>query len=68
MTQRTVLRSKDIERLDDVIDALDLCEEFGVSCDHLETLEEIKRRLWMHYYALKQGNIKKRVCFKTSLN
>lgn len=63
MAERNGLKSNDIKKLNDIMDALDICEQYGVPSEHLDTLEEIKERLWLHYALQKQGNVKTRVRF-----
>lgn len=61
MLQIHRLRSKEIEQIDDLIVAMDLCDTHGVPTDKLETLDDLKERLRMHHGLRKHGNIKKRV-------
>lgn len=59
--RRKSLRAKYIEQLPEIIDALDLCEQYDVCYDGLDSLDEIKDRLRLHYNLTKYGNVKKKV-------
>lgn len=58
------LRMRYIERIDDLLGAIELCDTYKVPDNDLDTLEEFKDRLKAHYYAQKHGNFKKKVRLK----
>lgn len=55
---------EEIKNLDDVIDAIEICEKFNVPYDNLETLGEIIERLILEYCRREGVTIKKDVSCK----
>lgn len=57
------LTDEKIRALEDLLSAMDLAEEIGIDVDHLETLDDIKKRLSCHLALVKNGNLKEKVHF-----
>ena len=55
------LRLKYIRKIEDVITAMDLCDQYNVPDEGLESVDDYINRLKTHYYAQKHGSIIKQV-------
>lgn len=55
------LRLRYIERVDDLLSALDLCGTYDIPDDSLMDLDDYKDRMRTHYNSKKHGNFKQKV-------
>ena len=59
------LRRSHILKLDEIVDACDMCNNHGINIDDCETMEEIRERMLTHYSMLKNGRFKEKVRFNS---
>ena len=53
--------NKDIEKIDDVTDAIDLCLNLDIPLDGLDSIEEFRERIKLHSEKKLTGNRKRKV-------